>query len=442
MATQPEDALAAAEAKLVDYVLDQALAAEPHGVPVSECDAALRGDAARALHGLVYEHRLLALDSGIYYATLLAMRRRPAAFADSIAPLQGVVSHGHQVLDDRGRPEKSASVDDVVFAIVNSYAALSSTPVRVRFNWALFGLAPYVEVTASQHRVPMRLHFRPALYEVATLDDVFRAQQLLGDEEGILDKLREGYRETRNQRRTAMELGKSERVDRALRSLVAKGEAELLGTGRVVIAESALEPDVIAAGALLPGESAWPPVTMPREVERPESELQPLLDRLVAAGALSEPFAKLLERDASEVAICLHSGAYKAALILCGSILEGVLVSVLSQNAPRADAEFKLRKGNQRRSFPEDASLPELVWLARKPDLSAGLRPLLGEVQRDLAHLITAHRDLVHPHAEVREEALPINGYTAAAVHANLCVVLDEVALRVEDGWLEHYRAA
>ncbi|TMB25318.1 MAG: hypothetical protein E6J62_21695 [Deltaproteobacteria bacterium] len=61
-------------------------------------------------------------------------------------------------------------------------------------------------------------------------------------------------------------------------------------------------------------------------------------------------------------------------------------------------------------------------------------------MQEVLGKLVNAHRDLVHPHAEIRDEQLPINEYTAAVAYANLCALLDGVATKIEAGWLDNYR--
>ena len=61
-------------------------------------------------------------------------------------------------------------------------------------------------------------------------------------------------------------------------------------------------------------------------------------------------------------------------------ILEGVLVGLLVQNEGVADREFKLLQGKQRKSFPDEASLPDLLSLARNENLKPGLGALLGEV--------------------------------------------------------------
>jgi hypothetical protein len=438
----PEDALPAAEEALVNYILDRALEAEPRGVAATECDAVVRSDAARLLHTLVFKRNLLASDARLYYPHLSAMRRRALAFAESIAPLQGVLDYGHQVLDDRSRRDKVANVDDVALSLVERFPSLSATPVRVRFNWALFGLQPFVDVQgwSSEAREPRILQFTANLYRVSTLDEVFREQQIANDELGILEQFREAYRQSRRRKGLAMVLGENQRMDRALRSLIDKGEAEKLDIARVVVTEQGLESDVLAENMLL-NDSAWPSSTQnPEKAPEQPNPLAQLLGRLAKEGALTPAFASLLERDAQEVNVCLRGGAHKAALILCGSILEGVLVAVLARNQGRADAEFKLLKGKQRKSFPDEASLPDLVALARKPGLREGLGPLLTEFHGDLARLVTGHRDLVHPHAEVREEKLPINEHTAMAVQANLCVLRDGLARQIETGWLDQYR--
>src|SRR6266850_3923951 len=104
--TDPEDALSAAEEKVLGYVLERALEADPAGVPATECDMALRGDAARVLHALTHKKGLLWFEAALYYPNLSAMRRRPIAFAEAIGPLQAVLDYGHRVLDDKASRNK------------------------------------------------------------------------------------------------------------------------------------------------------------------------------------------------------------------------------------------------------------------------------------------------------------------------------------------------
>jgi len=213
----------------------------------------------------------------------------------------------------------------------------------------------------------------------------------------------------------------------------AKGSLHVTVTG---LASERLREELIKLEIVRPRSQSS--VTVQPPADEPGA-LATLLGRLGAKGALTAQFTLLLERDGREVELCLQHGAYKGALILSGSILEGVLVGVLSQNTV-AEREFQLLPGKQRKPFPKDASLPDLLRLARSSKLKTGLDPLLGDVQEVLGKLVNAHRDLVHPHAEIRDEQLPINEYTAAVAYANLCALLDGVATKIEAGWLDNYR--
>src|SRR5207245_5088987 len=143
---------------------------------------------ARLVHELTHSEGLFAFEGGLYFPTLRAMRRRGEAFGDAIAPLQGVLDYGRQVLEDRRQRDKIVNVDDIVKSVLPRFPQLSETPVRRRFNWALFGLHPFVDVQnwSRGSRDPQVLQFLPALYRVKSLEDVFREQQIELDERAIL----------------------------------------------------------------------------------------------------------------------------------------------------------------------------------------------------------------------------------------------------------------
>src|SRR5438477_139409 len=98
-----EDKLTPVQERLLSHILDRALEPEPKGVPATECDAVVQDDTALLRHGLTYDDELLAFEGGLYFPTLRAMRRRGDAFAEVIAPLQGVLDFGRQILDDASR---------------------------------------------------------------------------------------------------------------------------------------------------------------------------------------------------------------------------------------------------------------------------------------------------------------------------------------------------
>lgn len=184
------------------------------------------------------------------------------------------------------------------------------------------------------------------------------------------------------------------------------------------------------------------PVDFANAFERMDAPVRPLLgliEELRVMGALTPPFAILLGRDGGEIGLCIEAGANKSALILCGGILEGVLTSVLMHNSSVAEREFQ--KLRARRKFPDGASLPDLVEMCRRA-LCPGLRPLLREIHHGLSQLINGHRNLIHPHAEIRGEQLPIDPHTVAAVLASLQVLLAGILREISAGWLTDYRNA
>jgi hypothetical protein len=107
--------------------------------------------------------------------------------------------------------------------------------VQRRFKWSLFGLRPFIDVQQSnQAHEPLVLQFSPALYRVASVEDVLREQQIASDERDILERLLQTFGRTRQRRASAIPLGTDPRTDLALRSLLESGDVELLGTSRVV----------------------------------------------------------------------------------------------------------------------------------------------------------------------------------------------------------------
>jgi hypothetical protein len=368
------------EQTLLDDALTQALADSPRGVKKARCDRLLKGESREHLENLIRRGLLAEVAGGTFFTTLRAMAGRREDFKESLAPLDGVIAEGRRILSDDSIEQKLASFDHVIRELEHPFPTLASKAVLLRFQWALYGLAPFVWVAQSTPpRTPVILTFSPNLLGVASLDDVLRLQ----DESRRRDE--ESYRTT----------------------------AISMSAGNV--------PALSAASS--------------------DSGLPDLLARLASKGTLTLGFESLLRRDADEVVICLANGAYKAVLILCGGILEGVLVALLSRNDDVAKREFGLLARHQHKDFPDDASLPDLVELARK-ELRQGLDPLLGEVHESLATLINGHRDLVHPHAEVRAELLPVDEYSARAVEANLCVLLAGIARKLEGGWLKRYRSS
>jgi len=446
-----EDQLTPVQERLLDHVLDRALEPEPGGVPVTEFDAVLQDDAARLVHELTYREGLLAFEGDLYFPTLRAMRRRGDAFADAIAPLQGVLDYGRQLLNDRRQREKIVNVDDVVKSVLPRFPQLSATPVRRRFNWALFGLHPFVQVQnwSRGSREPKVLQFLPDLYRAKSLEDVFREQQIERDEGEILDAFLEAHGRTRRRQAFAMMLREDPRRELALRSLIDKGDAEMLDTVRVVATEQGLanaRSPLWVKGAAELHSSMLPEAEnqLPDTPVAPGggSRLKQLLDELEQSYGLAEALRTILRRDADEVEGARRAQLPKSVLLLSGSVLEGVLVDALDKRRDLAQPLFeKGKKGKAK--FPDDASLRDLLELVTSAELAPQCGPLLPPQLMKLAESVVDHRDLIHPHREVREAgSITIDEHTAEALYNVLCLVLRDLAKSAKAGWIAKYEEA
>ena len=115
---------------------------------------------------------------------------------------------------------------------------------------------------------------------------------------------------------------------------------------------------------------------------------------------ISNPdLCRIIERDYGEVPTCLDAPAYKAATVMCGSVMEALLLDALlrteakakqSQNAPR-------EKGGK---VVEDLgrwSLNSMIEVA--VDLDMIPKSTLGLT----SHALREYRNLIHPAVEIRE---------------------------------------
>src|SRR5882724_9676901 len=189
-------------------------------------------------------------------------------------------------------------------------------------------------------------------------------------------------------------------------------------------------------------ESELAPMPNTPIVKREVGRLRQLLDDLAVSYEMDTSLGDILWRDANDVEAARDAGLHKSVLLLSGSILEAVLVDVLEKRHDLAEPMFKrLRKANANRQFPDDASLPDLLALATG-ELVAGLAPLLGPAHKPVAQTVIDHRDLIHPHREVRRTQLRINQHSSEALYSFLCVVLHEVAEAIKAGWVRQYEKA
>jgi hypothetical protein len=201
---------------------------------------------------------------------------------------------------------------------------------------------------------------------------------------------------------------------KAFQLLVSKGLAEYMGNAAFVITEYGVtacdHPSTLDHELPIPGkDSQGAAAAGPSNIH-----LGVLADigQLVTGDSLRE----IVTRDIEELRNAVAAGLSKCVMLLAGSILEGVLVDVLDRNRALAASYMKKRR------FPEDASLQDLVSIAGDAALLDAPRHLLTPTSVVLAHAVTDHRDLIHPHAEVRGRIL-VDETTARGVLHLLTVV-------------------
>jgi len=112
--------------------------------------------------------------------------------------------------------------------------------------------------------------------------------------------------------------------------------------------------------------------------------------------------ARILRRDCEEITLCMEAGAWKAAIVLCGGVLEGLLI-------------FGLERTNHLHGTPP--RLSELINLG-------GKYGLLGTMSQALPDALRDHRNLIHPDKERR------GGYKIDRPEANIALSILEAALR------------
>ena len=155
---------------------------------------------------------------------------------------------------------------------------------------------------------------------------------------------------------------------------------------RILLVEG-LEVDLVGVEPQLLERKATASVSKPQETS---TEVAPDFVRLVGEGRLAE----VLSLRWQEAQKCVAAEAYLAAVVMMGSILEGVLLHKIEANPSlgnRAKASPKDRTGKPR---------PFHEWgLSALIDVAHELRWLQGDVSR-FSHALRESRNLVHPYME------------------------------------------
>jgi hypothetical protein len=124
----------------------------------------------------------------------------------------------------------------------------------------------------------------------------------------------------------------------------------------------------------------------------------------------------------------------KAPLLMCGSVLEGILLDVLDRNPALAGSWMAKRK------WPDDASLPDLIQIASEQQIPHGSgKVLLDMTAKGTAEAIADHRDLIHPRAEVRA-GLTLYDASVDAMVVLLRLVIEGLGHAAKEGLIDEYQ--
>lgn len=124
----------------------------------------------------------------------------------------------------------------------------------------------------------------------------------------------------------------------------------------------------------------------------------------------------LIERDYEEVRKCFGASSHKATIVLCGSIVEALLLAHLTydeQSAMQAAATLYRKKELRREVHKlglEEWSFYELISVA------AEMSVLNPKDTKQLAQQLKDYRNLIHPGLEKRKGIEPSEGRALAAI--------------------------
>jgi len=121
-------------------------------------------------------------------------------------------------------------------------------------------------------------------------------------------------------------------------------------------------------------------------------ELRHCLNRVSSAELQS-----MLDRDLREAALGLLTHSYKATLVLCGSLIEAILLDRLKA---AGSAKYKCLDGKSR--TPGRMSFADLLTTARTEGI-------VGDELYHLAHALRGFRNLMHPGVEQRKAATAVS---------------------------------
>ncbi len=137
-----------------------------------------------------------------------------------------------------------------------------------------------------------------------------------------------------------------------------------------------------------------------------------------------EEIKDLIVRDWQEVKKAFENGLYKSVVVLCGAIIESLLINALSliENEAKLSYYQKYLKSKNQADKPpeiENWKIYQLIEIANQQGIIS-----IDAVQ--FSHVVRNYRNLVHLYAQ-KSKALRINERIASAVISFLDIVYDDI---------------
>ena len=130
----------------------------------------------------------------------------------------------------------------------------------------------------------------------------------------------------------------------------------------------------------------------------------------------------IIERDYQEIPRCLAAEAYKAGIVMCGSVMEALLLDALLADEPKAKQSAEALTDNGGK-VPKDLgkwSLRSMIAVAQ--DLQILSKTVLG-----MSDPIREYRNLIHPAVEMRKK-IAAEREEARAAQTALDVIIKNLA--------------
>ena len=141
--------------------------------------------------------------------------------------------------------------------------------------------------------------------------------------------------------------------------------------------------------------------TETREKKRSHGVMHGKAIKALLEGIKNKELSDLLYQDLKDIDLCISVGAWKPALVLCGSVLEAILSDAIETVKPEEiQKAFCELYPNKRTKKISDFSLEELIDIAEKMGLLHGYHATISDGIRNF-------RNLIHPNFAIRQQIKP-----------------------------------